>query len=135
MKNLPHVASFLKARVYFQLIIATLLALSAVLPPASPFAEQASAYTCGVYVDAPRDYGTYAYAYAEARCPARHEYKTLSVCLIKQGGAVISCRYDSGYQTHYYAGTSGCYGSDYYYTRVILTNQPPRYSYSAYISC
>jgi len=86
-------------------------------------------------VYAPRDYGSYAYADADVSCPALNEYKTLSVCLIKQGVGVISCGYDSGYQSYYYAGTSGCYGSGYYFTRATLTNQPSRYSYNVYISC
>lgn len=135
MDRVTGVCSLLKVRSYSQMLIAVLLALVVVLPAASPFTERASAYTCTVYVYAPRDYGTYAYVDAEASCPAPYEYKTLSVCLIKQGVGVISCGYDSEYQTNYYAGTSGCYGSGYYYTRANFTNQPARYSHSVYITC
>jgi hypothetical protein len=124
-----------KARFYLQVVIAAVLALTVILPAGSPFTERASAYTCNVYVYAPRDYGSYAYADAEASCPSQYEYKTLSVCLIKQGVCVITCGYDSGYQSYYYASRSGCYGSGYYYARATLTNQSPRYSYSVYVTC
>lgn len=45
------------------------------------------------------------------------------------------CQYDSGNQPSYYAAAPRCYGTGYYSTRVILTNQAARYSSNAFIAC
>lgn len=115
--------------------IAALLAVAVLLPMGSPFLSEAEAYACTVYAYAPLDQGSYALARGEANCPGSFEYKTLSVCLIKSGYSIVSCRYDPGYQQSYYATASGCVGTGYYSTRVILTNQATRYSSTVFITC
>jgi hypothetical protein len=115
--------------------VAALLALAVLLPTGSPFVGEAEAYACSVYPYVPQDRGAYALAQGAAECPRSSEYKTLSVCLIKSGYGVISCRYDSGAQWSYYAASSGCADSGYYYTRPILSNQSARYSGSVFITC
>lgn len=130
----PH--SFLFGRGIRHAIIAVVLVFAAASSATGePVAEDAAANTCSTYAYVPRDYGSNAFADAAASCPSVSEYKTLSVCLIKQGVGVIACSHDSGYQANYYAGVSSCYGSVYYYTQATLTNQAPRYSNSVYITC